>query len=52
MRMLWAAKWGIDLSTFDIKYQPQIAIKSQVLTDFITDWTEAMERPPMLESEY
>ena len=46
------AKWGIELAAFDIKYQSRTAIKSQVLTDFIADWTEAMEKTPMLESEY
>ena len=46
------AKWGIELSAFDIKYQPRTATKSQVLTDFIADWTEAMEKTPMPESKY
>ena len=48
----WVAKWGIELVTFDIKYQPRTAFKSQVLTDFIADWTEAMDSTPMAESEY
>ena len=38
------AKWGIELAAFDIKYQPRTAIKSQVLTDFIADWTESIDR--------
>ncbi|KAK1627438.1 hypothetical protein QYE76_001753 [Lolium multiflorum] len=35
------AKWGIELSAFDIAYKPRIAVKSQVLADFVADWTEA-----------
>ena len=46
------AKWGIKLAAFDIKYQPRTAIKSQVLMDFVADWTEAMETTQMPESEY
>ena len=32
------AKWGIELSAFDIEYKPRIAIKSQILVDFVADW--------------
>jgi hypothetical protein len=35
------AKWGIELSAFDINYNARTAIKSQILADFIADWTEA-----------
>ena len=35
------AKWAIELLPFDISYKPRRAIKSQVLADFITEWTEA-----------
>ncbi|KAK1585292.1 hypothetical protein QYE76_008124, partial [Lolium multiflorum] len=35
------AKWGIELSAFDIAYKPRTAVKSQVLADFVADWTEA-----------
>src|SRR3954451_6827933 len=34
------AKWGIELSAFDISYKARNAIKSQALADFIADWTE------------
>ncbi|KAK1678325.1 hypothetical protein QYE76_039173 [Lolium multiflorum] len=40
------AKWGIELSAFDINYEARTAIKSQVLADFIADWTEAPEGTP------
>ncbi|KAK1611012.1 hypothetical protein QYE76_034685 [Lolium multiflorum] len=35
------AKWGIELSAFDIAHKPRTAVKSQVLADFVADWTEA-----------
>ena len=38
------AKWGIELAAFDITYKLRTAIKSQVLADFVADWTEAMEK--------
>jgi hypothetical protein len=33
--------WGITLGPWKITYQRQSAIKSQVLLDFIAEWTEA-----------
>jgi ribonuclease HI len=33
--------WGITLGLWEITYQRQSAIKSQVLPDFIVEWTEA-----------
>src|SRR3954452_19656547 len=44
-------KWGIELSAFDIHYKAKNAIKSQVLADFIANWTEASEGAPMPEPE-
>ena len=35
------AKWAIEILPFDITYKPRRAIKSQVLADFVTEWTEA-----------
>ena len=32
-------QWVIELSQFDIKYHPRIAIKAQALVDFITKFT-------------
>ena len=34
------AKLGTMLRSFDIKYFPQTAVKGQVLTDFIAEFTE------------
>jgi ribonuclease HI len=33
------AKWATELSGYNITFEPRIAIKSQVLSDFIIDWT-------------
>jgi hypothetical protein len=33
------AKWAGELSSCDITFEPRIAIKSNVLADFIVDWT-------------
>ena len=35
------SKWAIELLPFDITYKPRRAIKSQVLADFVAEWTEA-----------
>ncbi|KAK1665409.1 hypothetical protein QYE76_053568 [Lolium multiflorum] len=45
------AKLGIELSAFDVNYEARTAIKSQVLADFIADWTEAPEGTPVPEPE-
>jgi ribonuclease HI len=33
------AKWATELSGYHITFEPRTAIKSQVLSDFIVDWT-------------
>ena len=35
------AKWAIELLPFDITYKQRRAIKSQVLANFVAEWTEA-----------
>ena len=37
------AKWAIELSEYDITYQPRNAIKSQVLADFVADFSQGMQ---------
>ena len=32
-------KWAVELSEYDITFQPQTALKSQMLADFIVDFT-------------
>ena len=35
----WMALWAIELSKFDIQNHPHIAIKGQVVADFIAEFT-------------
>ncbi|XP_070025476.1 uncharacterized protein [Nicotiana sylvestris] len=37
------AKWAIELSEYDIAYQPRTAIKSHVLADFVADFSQGMK---------
>ena len=30
-------KWAIELSEYNIKYQPRLALKGQLMTDFIAE---------------
>ena len=33
------AKWAAELAEFQLDFQPRHAIKSQILADFIVEWT-------------
>jgi hypothetical protein len=46
------AKWMIELMREGITYAPQKAIKSQVLADFVAEWTETQTPPALVEQEY
>jgi hypothetical protein len=39
------AKWAAELSGYHITFEPRTAIKSQVLADFIVDWTRPITQP-------
>jgi hypothetical protein len=39
------AKWAAELAGFQLHFQPRHAIKSQVLADFIAEWTPAPSIP-------
>ncbi|XP_052133983.1 uncharacterized protein LOC127752613 [Oryza glaberrima] len=39
------AKWVVELSQFDVHFVPRTAIKSQVLANFVADWTIPEDRP-------
>ena len=45
----WLIQWAIELGQFDIEYQPRVAIKAQVLANFIAEFTYLYkeEEPPM-----
>jgi hypothetical protein len=38
-------KWAAELSGYHITFKPRTAIKSQVLADFIVDWTGPITQP-------
>src|SRR5438105_178668 len=42
------AKWVVELGSFELSFQPQTAIKSQALVDFIAEWTET-QTPIIIE---
>ena len=47
------SQWGINLGPWDITFQRQTAIKSQVIPNFIADWTESqMPQLPDMSSEW
>ena len=46
------AKWAIELMGCHITYIPRTAVKSQVLADFIVEWTEVQMPPPPTYQEY
>jgi hypothetical protein len=33
-------KWSVDLGEFEIEFCPRKAIKSQILADFVSKWTD------------
>jgi hypothetical protein len=33
-------KWSSQLGEFDLEFFPRQAIKSQILVDFISEWTD------------
>jgi hypothetical protein len=40
------AKWSVELMGETLAYAPCIAIKSQILADFVTEWTDTQPPPP------
>jgi hypothetical protein len=41
-------KWSVELGEFDIEFCPRQVIKSQILADFVSEWTE-IQMPPLKE---
>ena len=46
------AKWVLELMDQGITYASRAAIKSQVLADFITEWTKVQTPPAVIDQEY
>ena len=46
------AKWALELMDQGITYAPRTAIKSQMLADFIAEWTEVQMPPAVIDQEY
>ena len=45
-------KWALELMDQGITYTSQTVIKSQVLADFIVEWTEVQTPPMVVDQEY
>jgi hypothetical protein len=45
------AKWALELMGQNITYATHSAITSQVLTDFVAEWTETQTPPASIEHE-
>jgi hypothetical protein len=45
-------KWSVKLGEFDIEFCPRQAIKSQILADFMSKWTEIQMPPPKERLEH
>ena len=45
-------EWALELMDQGITYAPRTAIKSQVLANFIVEWTEVQMPPTVIDQEY
>jgi hypothetical protein len=45
------AKWAAKLAEFQLEFQPHHAVKSQVLADFIVEWTPSPSAPGGLDPD-
>jgi hypothetical protein len=43
------AKWATELAEFELDFVPRHAVKSQVLANFIVDWTPSTSPPGGLD---
>ena len=47
-------KWAVELGEYGLEYQPRTAIKSQVLADFVAEFTgttQGLESEPIIDDE-
>jgi hypothetical protein len=47
-----SVKWSVELGEFEIEFCPRQAIKSQILADFVSEWTEIQMPPPKERLEH
>jgi hypothetical protein len=45
------AKWSVELTGETLAYVPHKAIKSQILADFVAEWTDTQLPPPQIQAE-
>jgi ribonuclease HI len=45
-------KWSVELGEFEIEFCPRQSIKSQILADFVSEWTEIQMPPPKERPEH
>jgi hypothetical protein len=45
------AKWSVELMGETLAYAPRKAIKSQILADFVAEWTDTQLPPPHIQEE-
>jgi hypothetical protein len=45
------AKWSVELMGETLAYAPSKAIKSQILADFVAEWTDMQLPPPQIQAE-
>nr|CAE03827.1 OSJNBb0013J13.4 [Oryza sativa Japonica Group] len=46
------SKWAVELSPFDLHFVARSAIKSQVLADFVAEWTPVLAPNPEPEDQF
>jgi hypothetical protein len=45
-------KWSVELGEFDLEFCPRQTIKSQILADFVSEWTETQQPLPVEKPEH
>jgi hypothetical protein len=45
------AKWSVELMGETLAYAPRKEIKSQILADFVTEWTDTQLPPPQIQTK-
>ncbi|XP_059629770.1 uncharacterized protein LOC132272686 [Cornus florida] len=45
-------KWAIELSSFDISYEPKVSHKGQALADFLLEYEDKSEEPNLSEPQW